>query len=402
MLVALALRSVLVLAVPVVPAWDGVIYLRAAHQLADGEGYTLRAINLLAPARPSAFYPVGWPALMAAMLRAAMSDRGILFMQSVFGALLVPVAWLLARRLGGTRAGQFAAWMCACWPGGILYSSSFLAEPATALLIGAALVCLAYSERRKARARVWFSDVILAFGGYVRATTLVIAPLYGALVGGYTSQARHGSARWRAAFVRGALSLAVCLLVLSPWAMRNHEALHSGYTFTSTNGGANLLLGTYSWGAYGSIPKTDDCPMGSREIDRDRCRQAKAIARIAEHPIEWLGRGVLKLLNTFGHESAPAFYWIRAARVDASSVVAQGVIRLTQLYWTAILLLGVVGLFHARRSLRLPVHLVAVIPVLAVAVVHFTYIGGDRYHAPVAPVFFAFAAIGLRTFGTKR
>ena len=53
------------------PSWDGVIYERAASQLAAGHGYTLRMLDPAWPwpDLPTAFYPPGWPALLSLVKR---------------------------------------------------------------------------------------------------------------------------------------------------------------------------------------------------------------------------------------------------------------------------------------------------------------------------------------------
>src|SRR4051812_27855866 len=115
-LVALLIRSLFVLWLGAQPSWDGVIYERAAEQLAQGEGYTQRVLDLSAPAKPSAFFPPGYAAVLSVLHRVAGGRALDPWFQVLCGTLLVPAAWYFGRRLAGARAGRIAAWLVALWP----------------------------------------------------------------------------------------------------------------------------------------------------------------------------------------------------------------------------------------------------------------------------------------------
>jgi hypothetical protein len=181
--VALLLRLSLVALVPVMPAWDGVIYDRAGAQLALGHGYTQHSIDSSMPATPTAFFPVGLPAVLALLRTLGLGPGGTLAVHAIAGALLVPVAWLLGRRVGGRRGGRWAAWLVALWPGGVLLSISYLAEPLSALGIALAMVPLALARRRRLPFAALLSALILGVAAYLRATPLAIAPCVLFLVG---------------------------------------------------------------------------------------------------------------------------------------------------------------------------------------------------------------------------
>ncbi|HEX4355806.1 MAG TPA: hypothetical protein VHZ95_22920, partial [Polyangiales bacterium] len=284
-LVGALLRLACVLSLHPEPAWDGKIYERAAEQLAHGEGYTQRILDPFAPARATAFFPPGFPAVLSILHRAAGGRALDRFFQIAISVALIPCAWLFGRRLGGVRAGTWAAWLIALWPGGILLSASWLTEPLFSWQLSAALLPTLYARRRKRGRALAITALLLGIAAYVRPTALAIAPFVGAAVGG--SRPTH---KLTAAISGSVVALVVACLPLVPWAVRNQHAVYAP-VLVSTNAGYNLLLGTIGDGSYERLEPAFDCPAGASEIALDRCRRERALSRIARAPIAWFGRG---------------------------------------------------------------------------------------------------------------
>lgn len=425
--VALVLRFGAVALLPAMPAWDGVIYARAADQLARGEGYTQRSLDPAAPARPTAFFPVGLPAVLAVPRALGLGSALDLWMQALAGALLVPLGAAFARRVHGRRAGRYAAWALALWPGGVLLSASYLAEPLFALGCGVALLPLLYARRRHRVRALCLTAPALGVVAYVRPTALVVLGLTALGVAALAWPSRSASfaqteqsALKRSLFANRAgllarsagivaLALALGVVPLAPWMIRNARTLGAP-VLVSTNGGVNLLLGTVGEGSYGAVPPEVDCPHGMREIARDRCRSERALARIAADPVGWLARGALKLADTFGHESAPAYYVAELLGPPGPrrERALLGMLALSRVAWLALVALAAVGtaaLWRTRRSAiaqRPMAALLVLAPIAALAALHVVYLGGDRYHAGVMPMIGALAGVGFATLRRER
>lgn len=388
--VAFAARCLCVLLINPEPAWDGIIYERAAEQLAHGEGYTQRILDASAPARATAFFPPGFPAVLSVLHRVAHGRQLDPWFQIAMSLLLVPAAWLFGRRLGGVRAGRIAAWLTALWPGGVLLSASWFTEPLFAVLLSAALLIILYARRRDRKRALLGAALLLGLAAYVRPTALAIVPFTGAAVGYLSQRAGGRLERWRAASIWAGLAIGMACLPLSPWIVRNQIELHAP-VLVSTNAGFNLLLGTVGEGSYGPLPESVDCPGGVPEVERDRCRLSHAFARIRQDPTIWLARDVLKALHTFGHESAPAQLLASATdlRAERWSLLA---LALTRAFWLPFIALALLGGFYAwgqpgrRDALRL-----LLTPVAGTLLLHSVFIGGDRYHVPLVPIFAALA-----------
>jgi 4-amino-4-deoxy-L-arabinose transferase-like glycosyltransferase len=399
---ALVVRVALALWAPVEPSWDGAVYVRAAEQLARGEGYTLRILDERLPPKPTAYYPIGYAALLSLVHRLGGDTRADLVLQALLGAALVPLAYLLARRAGGRRSGRFAAWAAALWPGSALLSMSFLAEPLFAFGLGMALLPLAYARRARRIHALAASALLLGAVAYVRATALPIALCLGLCLGlGSNHRTRDRRlARLVHAFAFSALSLMLALVPLSPWVLRNVHAL-GGPVLVSSNGGANLLIGTRGDGGYAPLPSDSACyARDLPELARDSCFARAARAQITSDPLGWLARGVLKLANTFGHESAPAqafqdglrLHGAMLGTIDAIGTLSLGICRLAFLSLAAAALAG--ALILVRRGPALARGLLFA-PCVALAALHFVYLGGDRYHLAVMPCLLALEGVGL-------
>lgn len=435
-LVGLALRAVVGLALPIVPSWDGVVYERAATQLARGEAYDLRVLNPAAPAHRSAFYPIGWPAALA-IWRMAGAPRALdPLLQAILGALAVPLAALVARRLRDRSAAVCAAWTVALWPGGIFASASWMSEPLFGLLL---LLGLAPLVARHSTGALVAAALGLALATFVRPTALAIAPLAigaaawlasrrgvidrdahshtptqrtepigarpdrrkrtdpdderttaRALAEQTAHEARSSShvlSRATRSAAAAALALAIAFAVLSPWMLRNAGAI--GGAVVSANSGANLLAGTVS-ARFAHVPREVDCPRGMRELARDRCRRDRALARIASAPLSWIALAPLKLAHTFAYETSSAVQLGASLGIERPTEhpAVWALAALATAYWLALLTCALLSL----RRTRLRARAVVLTPFVALALVHVAFIGGDRYHTPLVPLTAALAA----------
>lgn len=383
------------------PVWDGVIYARGADFIAHGLGYTRTAIDPDEPAEATAFYPVGFSAMLAP-LRWLRAGRSLdLIAQSVAGALLVLAGGLLGRRAGGPRVGRRAAWLIALWPGGVLLSASWLSEPFFALFVAAAALVVAYARRRSTLRATALAAMILGLGAYVRPTAIPILVACALGLSLFAVARAPAAGRWlarsRAACLHLAASAAIVVALLSPWIARNARLL-DGPALVSTNGGANLLIGTSNEGSFARIPEEIDCSASLPEVARDRCRAHAAMDRIAAAPLDWVARGVLKLVHTFGHESAPAQAWgVATERTGAAGEgAALWALAIDRAWWIVFFAGALAGAVILRRTRpRSSIEIAIFAPVLGLAALHFVFLGGDRYHAPLVPLLAVLAAIAL-------
>lgn len=398
--VGTALRFGFAAYAPLAPQWDGEIYVRGADLLAAGETYSQRILDPAAPDTATAFYPVGLSAVLALVRMSGGGLREDLLLQATAGSLsIVLLAWL-AKRLVGERLAHRATWIYALAPGPIMLTGTWLAEPLVTLgLMVALAVFLRLSARRPVLAAASLG-ALLGLTSYLRATPLAIAPFvaFGLGLGVGIGRARGLRRGIQLAMVAAAASI----LPLAPWAMRNADALGAP-VLISTNGGVNLLIGTVGDGSYQDIARPARCAADGQEVALDRCRGAVATERIVHHPIAWVIRGVSKLWHTFGHDSAPAQHLALAMRGEgARGVDPWLLLGLCRMHWTSMFAFAVFGaIARSRRPIRRG-HAILFGPLIGLALLHFIYIGGDRYHAPVAPLLAILAAEATAYVGARR
>ncbi|QQR90470.1 MAG: glycosyltransferase family 39 protein [Myxococcales bacterium] len=397
--VGLALRIVMVFVEPITPTWDGIYYDRIADDIAEGDGYTTDVFTKRDEGHASAMYPVGFPAVLAALRSMGVNHQGELFFQALCSAFLIPLVWFFGRRLGGIKTANLAAWLIALWPGGILASASYMTEPLFAFVFCLALLPLWYARRKLSLYTVALSMVLFGLAAYVRPTALIAGVLLSMALAMFVMR-KGVKKHWKHSASLLAVAWCCLLLPLAPWAWRNSQTMGAP-VLVSTNGGQNLLLGTYDFGGFQTMPNTMKCSPKLSEVEKTRCYNRRAMQRIRKHPMAWLGRGLYKTVQTFSYETWPAYQWLQASgnyKAPATTLVVW-VLAITRFFFWIISTAAASGLaFLLIAPNRRYTKLLVVVPLLAVAAVHFVYISGGRYHYPLVPYFSALAAYAMQRF----
>ncbi|HEY8490051.1 MAG TPA: glycosyltransferase family 39 protein [Dehalococcoidia bacterium] len=389
---ALVLRLAWVLLVepPVSIVNDTGQYDAFAQNIAQGRGYV--TLN----GHPTAFWPVGYPAILAAVYlvfgHSVLAGR---LLNVALGAATVGLLYLFVRRWWGDRPAALAASaVLALMPGPITFASLLLSETLfTALLVGS-LTVLAWRGPggQVGLGQAVLFGVVAAAAAYVRGQALLL-PLVA--VGWLVLAGRP----WRQSLRFGGLALAVVLLLTLPWAVRNTVRLGEP-TFLSTNVGIDLWVGHHE-GASGGLDFLDQVAYAARfdhlppveaELAINRQGTRDALAYALSHPLDEARLAVLKFVRLYGDDADglrwneyygehPVFhgYW---------RWVAYGTVDL--FYWlTGALALGglIVGLRRRFRQFA-PLALLFVYW----TAVHIAFFAEPRFHVPVLPLFAALAA----------
>ncbi len=383
---ALLLRIGLMLWFPQRPASDFEWYLVRAREMAQGLGYQEAG-------HPTAFWPVGYPALLAASMT--------VFGPSLLGPLLVNLAaaagalalilWF-ARYLGaGELAARFAGLLYAIYPAHIAYSGVAASETASTTLAMAAIALLIAGRRRPTL--LIGAGLIFGIATLMRAQ-MMLFPV-GAIVAMMIAYRAFG---WRPA-LRAALivHLAMAAVVL-PWTLRN-QAVMGAPIPVSTNGGISLYYGandraTGAWYAWERTPiwdQTIDIPYSQhveRQVDLDRRFKALATRWIIAHPGRWTMLGVRKAGLVWTRDT-DGFWSLDATYPDHSRLLTLVQV-LNQLFYMAILLAGGVAILAGLRArltgddARAPLLLLGCMPAF-VTLTAFGFTGQFRYHYAAMP-----------------
>jgi 4-amino-4-deoxy-L-arabinose transferase-like glycosyltransferase len=376
-----------------------------AVSIAQGNGYS--ASYAL---RPTAFRPPGFTYLLggvywvAGVERAAAPERVIVARraQVVIGTVLVAMIGLIAAQLWGPRVALVAMGLAALYVPLVTMSGTVMSEPLFAVFM---LGCLsaAIVHRRSAHRWRWalLAGVLAGLAILTRANAVILLlPL--ALV------AWDRRPRWSLRALGPPVALvAVAVLVVSPWTIRNARTLHQFVPVSTQLGSA--LGGTYnddarsdkrhpaSWRSLRRVASYQDLVgdlAHTNEAVLDKQLRHRAERYALDHP---------------GYVATVAFWTtVRALELDglgwarhtAGTVSIDGrwANRGVYCFWL-FALLAIAGAF-TRLARQAPWYVWA-FPALMYLSVVFLVIETPRYRTPLDPFVVLLAALALVTAGRR-
>lgn len=387
-LLAAVLRLGWALAVPVEPTSDCFAYEQLAKNLAAGQGYGF------APGQPSAYWPVGTPAIYAVLIRLLGPEgwhKGALGLNLLLGIVTVWLTMTLARDWFGPRAGLVAGLLLACWPGQIEFTTLLASELPFNVFVLLALF-VEGKDRWPPRVRAGLTGLALALASYSRPLALALPVLLAwCRVVGPFSEARKPLA----VLAETVGVLAVMAVLIAPWTLRNARVLGKP-VLISTNGGANLWMGNHpgSTGGYADLPPKFEA---MDEVPRDALLGAEAKRYIRENPSAFALGVLKKLAMTHDRENIGVVWNEQGLSGTYGDRVVLPLKLLSTAYWWGALLLGLGGLGVVFRE-RGPIKASGLLPLVLWAFfagVHAVIVGGDRYHYPSVPFLAALAGLAL-------
>lgn len=368
----------------------------------DGEQYARLALGLLrhgtylnAVGHPSAFWPPGYPALLAFVYAlAGPSVIAVRIAQCALGALTVLFVHGIARRVLDTRAARLATLGSALYPihvyaAGTLFPATLL----VALLAGVLWLLLRAVERRSALA----SGFAGALGGWATLTAASALPAMLACAAWLAWQARRAPASARPSS-GGGLRLAVAFLlplalVVAPWTLRNARIFGTP-VLVSTNGGYNFWLGNHPGvdaatgnefvsGAMGAEADSVWSTPGTEQT-RDAEFWRRGEGYVAADPARFLGLSARKALHFWAVTAEP----MTAARprVPLEALVS----------WLSYGLLLPFAVGWLLRSLRRePFAVLALVLAVVYTAVHAVVLAKVRFRLPLDTLVILYGAGGL-------
>jgi hypothetical protein len=379
LLLALTLlpRAVLVAVTHEAPRWDGYFYARLAEALVRGHGYAVLTPGR--PPQPTAFYPVGYPAALAAgmsLVGDATVAMGLINLVAAFVTAMVLI--VVTARTGGVRTVVRAGMLYALYPGAVLWCGAAMTETLHGTLLTLALAATVLPRTDRTRhGGAFAAGLALGAATLVRPQSLLLLPL-----------AALGASSLRGRVIALLLATLGTVAVVSPWTARNCVCL-DGCALVSTNGGSNLLIGTFpdAHGGYRRPQARDGCANVRGEVHRDRCMAALARERIRAAPARWLALGTLKLGGTFLWEHDPVSYLRGEGRQRFGDGTYCALVALCTAAWWALLLRAWHGLGRTHGDEGRTVTARFVVGACAVtALTHGVFLGADRYHLVLVPL----------------
>jgi hypothetical protein len=278
------------------PAADGVYFDVLASRIAEGQGYTWLWPD--GAVTPAAHYPVGYPALLAALRVLFGRHPLVALLPAVLsGFAVAPFAERLPLRASMKRSLGVLLALC---PALLLYTPALMTEAWVALALAA---LLAFAWHMQKPWQLWVLSLFMGTLVLVRPQLVLMAPLLGL---GFAGMRTPPSVRRRIQnmAIASLLTIALCL----PWTARNCREMHA-CALVSVNGGWNLLIGTQTnRGAWEPLSVPEGCTQVFDEASKDACFKRAALHEITQHPIAWLLRMPAKLRVTFDYFGAGPWY----------------------------------------------------------------------------------------------
>jgi 4-amino-4-deoxy-L-arabinose transferase-like glycosyltransferase len=263
---------------------------RIAWAVASGFGFSSPWPRT--PLLPTAVEPPIYPYLLAGIFKLAgpYSDLSLWLsveLNAVFSALTAVVLLHLGRRVFGAAAGVLAAWIWAIWLYASVVSVRLWESSLSALLLTFGLLLLVkLADSGQTRQWLLFGG-LAGFAALTNTTFLSLFPLFWIWL--WITYRRRG-------IVCGKLlwsSIAVCMLVLVPWTVRNYEMFHRLMPVRN-NLGLELWIGNHQGVAHlsefsRSFPLVD--PTEYNQLGEMRFMEMKreiALQFIRQRPAQFL------------------------------------------------------------------------------------------------------------------
>ncbi len=350
-LLFMGLRIALVALVPVEPSSDFLWYHNRAAGLARGEGYSEQGV-------PTAFWPVGWPAVAGALYYLFGTDTFVVQVANlVFAAATFFVVLALARTLFGSEpAARIAVLLLAVYPNNIAYTALTSTETFYTLLLLAGTWI--FISRRSFFGAV-VCGLVFGYATLTKPQTLLM-PLILVGIGFLFEPGRRLTVR---TLVHGAVVFLAMALVLGPWAYRNYRVLGEP-VFVSTNGGWAFYVGNNPSALASRGFPTDGGKevldlwaktfTVEKQIESGRRAKAAAVEWIRENPGTFALLMPLKAFSLWSVDGEGEWAYQRGTPWYDEAVHAFRTVRILNQAYYGLLMLGfaAAGVVLLRRFLR--------------------------------------------------
>jgi len=338
---------------------------RIAWALVTGHGFSSPWPNT--PLVPTAQQPPGYPLLVAGIFKifGAYTVSAIwaaLSLNAVFAAITAVVILQLGRRNFGTLVGVLASWVWACWLYEAAVSVRLWENALSALILSVSLLILPTVAESTRVSRWLLFGLLASAAALINTSLLILFPVFWTWL--WLTSRAHAGVRSRLMLS----SVAVCVLLVIPWTIRNYAAFHRLIPVRD-NFGLEFWLGNHEGAPNGlqkDFPLLD--PSEYNRLGEIKFMQAKeqiGFQFARQHPGYFL-RLCLMRIHLFWTEPRESPWWLISA-----------------LAW--------IGVFLALRSKR-PAALPFLAVLLIFPIVYYVTHSFPTYRFPIEPLMLILAA----------
>ncbi len=361
---------------------DQLEYRELGQNLAAGEG-----LGFIDPRFGSAIFAYRMPGypLLVALCRADL--RIIRIVQALLDVSSVLAVYLLARRWLDDWPARVAAALIALNPFLIYFCGLILSETLFSCMLIWGMTLLVIGRRSLA----WIGGIsLLILSIYVRPSAMAL-PMVLAIAGAFVNRDRRRPYDWRWSPPVGTLTLALTILALLPWAIRNRYVLNA-WIWTTTNSGITLYdgLNPNATGAsdqrfVSSMPQLKMMD----EVGRSHYLSDLAMQFVRQEPLRTLQLAVIKLGRTWSPIPLSAEYGTDPRLVAIAAA-----------YMVPLYLAILVGLWLGPAPRAAKVLLAA--PAVYFTIAHAISVGSLRYRIPADLPLAVLAGLALQHWINRR
>ena len=376
-------------------AGDQYSYWYYGNEIAAGRGYVGYITH-----QPTAYYPVGYPALLAALFWTVNQlhlDSHRVFaaglLHVVISTATVAMVIFIGTRMANARVGLVAGAILAVFPNAIFQVATFQVETMFVFWSVAAVAVIVghdWSTGLPSRNR------LLAFGGVLGVSALVRPFSVWFLLGLFLAALVVG-AGWRKALLVTLAPTLVVVAMFVPWTIRNEVRMHA-FIPTSTNTGDTLCLDRNMTAQGGfRFADHDGCvDPNLPEVPRNSGNTRKAIEFVTHHPAREALQIVrrAKLMFNGDHDGLYATESLHGG--PALGTRPYNFLSSTaDWYFFIILVPAIAGLVFLFRGPHPAERRIVAVAAISLLVIPLLLWGNQRFHFPLLPFMAVLAAATL-------
>jgi 4-amino-4-deoxy-L-arabinose transferase-like glycosyltransferase len=363
---------------PLAQSHDTLWYYERASDIASGAGYSEGGV-------PTAFFPVGWPGLLAGIFM--ITGPSVLAGQIVnlfFAALVFALTIMLGTQIFGDRLiGRVAVLLLTPYPNQI----AFVPFLATEIFYSALLLLCVWSLAQERLSLALFSGLLFGLATLTKAQSWFL-PFF-ILLGVFLASPSWAAAARYAKL--GAAAYIAVTLVVAPWTYRN-QLVFDAFVPVSTNGGWTLLTGNNPQADGGYSPDTvlakgiNFDP--ADQVMMDRLAKKRAQDWIKENPERFLLLLPRKFYKLWAMDSvAESAYEDGLPRYRDYALLFLALRLLNQAYYFLLLLLALppVWLLLRRRAEIPPWGTAGISICFFFTAISLVFSGQSRFHYALMP-----------------
>jgi 4-amino-4-deoxy-L-arabinose transferase-like glycosyltransferase len=181
--------------------------------------------------------------------------------------------------------------------------------------------------------------------------------------------------------------LAVFILILSPWIIRNYQVFHS-FVPVSTNGGFNFLMGNHPT-SNGNVNFNFEYDNSNpNEVEESVKGYSKGFKSIIDDPLQAIVRSFKKIMFAYIRSDSSITWSLKQTENNISPIILSYAFFLTNYFFYVIIFLSLFSFYSMFREdnskLKSILNYVYIFFISMILI----YVGSERYLIPILPIHF--------------